>query len=208
MPAIAALPEQRVLLENISWETYDRLLSESVNKPGTRFAYDNGSLEIMVVSWGHEVPNRTLAQLVAIVAEETGRDWENAGSTTLRRKDLAKGIEPDSSFYFAHAARVRGQDDLDMATDPPPELTIEVDITRSSLDRFPIFAGIGISEVWRYDGERVFIFRLAQGKYVPVEASSVLPPLTAAGLTELLEHSRREKRPDWLRRVREWVRSR
>ncbi|MBZ5618558.1 MAG: Uma2 family endonuclease [Acidobacteriia bacterium] len=50
---------------------------------------------------------------------------------------------------------IRGKDEIDLATDPPPELTIEVDITSSSLNRFPIFAAVGVAEVWRYDGERV-----------------------------------------------------
>ena len=72
MTTIAA--EQRVVLQNVSWETYERLLAESIKSVGTRFTHDNGALEIMVVSIGHENPNRTLAMLVAIVAEVTDRD--------------------------------------------------------------------------------------------------------------------------------------
>ena len=35
-----APPEERVILENVSWETYERLLAEIVESVGTHFTYD------------------------------------------------------------------------------------------------------------------------------------------------------------------------
>src|ERR1043165_6043423 len=119
MLTTASPPEQRLLLHNISWETYERLLGESVNNCGTRFTYDEGNLEIMVVYIGHENPNRTLASMVEITAIESGLDFCRAGSTTFKRKDLAKGFEPDSSFYFRHADTIRDKDEVEMGVDPP-----------------------------------------------------------------------------------------
>ncbi|MGH9673176.1 MAG: Uma2 family endonuclease [Bryobacteraceae bacterium] len=206
MPATVAPAEQRVLLENVSWETFERLLAENVNKPGTRFAYDEGMLEIMVVHSGHESPNRLLAKLAESVALETGRDCWPVGSTTLLRSDLQKAFEPDSAYYFEHAETVQGDDKIDMAVDPPPELIIEVDISRSSLNRFPIYAGIGIAEVWRFDGSRVRIYRLEGGHYAEVNESRALPPLTAAQATRFLERRRLLKPVAWLDEVREWLR--
>lgn len=207
MPATAALPEQRVLLDNISWETYERLLAER-DSAGTRFTYDNGVLEIMVVYVGHENPNRTLASLVEIVAEETGRDLYAAGEMTHKRADLKKGFEPDSCYYLDdHADAVRGRQELDVAIDPPADLVIEVDITRSSLNKFPISAAIGIPEVWRYDGERLRMYRLDAGEYREIATSVALPPLTAVQATVFLQDCQKMKRMAWLRKVREWVRS-
>src|SRR5712692_3950770 len=118
MATTLAPPEQRVIL-NASWETYERLLAEHVDSLGTRFTYDRGLLEIMVVYIGHEDPNRMLALLVEIVAEETNRDVFAAGSTTFKRKDLEKGFEPDSSFYLdERAPQVRGKERLDLMIDP------------------------------------------------------------------------------------------
>jgi Uma2 family endonuclease len=208
MPAIVSPPEQRTLLHNISWETYERLLAENVETCGTRFTYDEGNLEIMVVFVGHEKPNRTLARLAEVTAEETGRDFSGSGSTTFKREDLAKGFEPDSSFYFRHAGAIRGKDEIDLATDPPPELIIEVDITRSSLNRFPIFAAVGVSEIWRYDGERVRFHALEGTAYRQIDESLILPPMTAAQATIFVESDRHESATTWLRAVREWVRSR
>jgi len=208
MIATAAPAENRVLLRNVSWETYERLLAENVNVAGTRFFYDEGNLEIMVVYIGHEMPNRTLARIAEITALETGRDFTASGSTTFKREDLEKGFEPDSSFYFRHAAAIRGKDKTDLATDPPPELIIEVDITSSSLNHFPLYAAIGVSEIWRYDGERVRFHRLEGSAYSPIEESSVLPPMTAAQATIFVERDRHEKAIDWRRAVCEWIRAR
>src|SRR5712692_8666436 len=99
MATTLAPPAQRVIL-NASWETYERLLAEHVDSLGTRFTYDRGLLEIMVVYIGHEDPNRTLAALAEAMAVETDRDFLPAGSTTFKRKDLETGFEPDSSFYL------------------------------------------------------------------------------------------------------------
>lgn len=109
---------------------------------------------------------------------------------------------------------IRGKDEIDLATDPPPELTIEVDITSSSLNRFPIFAAVGVAEVWRYDGERVQFHTLEGSErpsprtYRVIEESLVLPPMTASQATAFLELDRREKATVWLRTVREWIRAR
>lgn len=204
---VAAPPEHRVLLHNITWETYERLLAENGESCGTRFTYDEGELEIMVVNVGHERPNRTLAAIAEITAEETGRDFSRAGSTTFKRQDLSKGFEPDSSFYFQHAGAVRDQDEIDLATDPPPELIIEVDITSSSLSRFPIFAAIGVAEIWRFEGDHVRFHTLDGKTYRPIEQSIVLPPMTAAQATIFVEQDRHDTATKWLRAVREWVRA-
>ncbi|MBI4909266.1 MAG: Uma2 family endonuclease [Acidobacteria bacterium] len=120
---------------------------------------------------------------------------------------MAKGFEPDSCYYLRNAHAVRDKYELDMAVDPPPELVIEVDITRSSLNRFPIFAAIGVAEVWRYDGKAVRFHRLENGAYRSIETSVALPPLTAAQATIFLEQSRTETAPAWLRSVRAWIRA-
>jgi Uma2 family endonuclease len=205
MGTTVALPEERVVMHNISWETYQRLLSESINSCGTRMAYDEGTLEVMVVYAGHEDLNRTLAAIAEITAVVTGRDFRRTGSTTFQREDLLKGFEPDSSFYFKNAAAVRGKSQLDLRHDPPPELVIEVDITRSCLRRFPIFAGIGVAEVWRYDGQRVRFYALAGREYQQIEQSIVLSPMTAGQATSLLELNAAETAPAWDETVRKWV---
>lgn len=154
---------QRVILRRVSWETYERLLAEHEQCSSPRFTYDRGVLEIMSPSIRHERLNRSIATMCEVIAEELHIELDNAGSTTFKRADLTRGFEPDSCFYVQNVERVRGRDQIDLTVDPPPDLVIEIDLSRSSLDRFPIFASIGVPEVWRYDGTRLTIFILRAG---------------------------------------------
>jgi Uma2 family endonuclease len=101
----------------------------------------------------------------------------------------------------------KGSGSLPIAQDPPPDLIIEIDITRPSLNKSLIFAALGIPEVWRHNGARVAIFTLVDDDYVERAESVVLPKVTSAILTELIDAGRQLKRPAWLRQVRAWARS-
>ncbi|MCI0391237.1 MAG: Uma2 family endonuclease [Acidobacteria bacterium] len=199
--------DRLVVLPNVSWETYERLLAEIQDSANVRLAYDEGMLEIKMLSAGHERPNRTLALLIEVLAEEMNIDIERLGSTTFKRDDLLKGFEPDSCFYIQNAEAIAGKDSIDLAIDPPPDLVIEVDISSGSLDKFPIFAGVGVPEVWRYDQEKVTFHKLEGAGYVEDEHSLTFPPLTSELATQFLEESVQMKSTAWLRRVREWARA-
>jgi Uma2 family endonuclease len=205
-PVRSSESAQCVVLHGISWETYERLLAEHEESSGTHFTYDRGRLEIMVLSAKHEAVKHILALLVEILAEELNIDVYGLGSTTFRRADLERGFEPDACFYIQREALVRGKDEIDLTIDPPPDLVIEIDITRPSLNKFPIFAALGIPEIWRYDGARVSFFGLEDDKYSERTESASLPKVTSDALTEFVEKDKHLKRTTWLRYVREWAR--
>jgi len=198
--------EQRVIVHSVSWGTYERLLTDLANQSSTRLTYDRGRLEIMCPLPEHEECNRTIALLVEVLAEEMHIDVRNFGSTTFRRADLARGFEPNSCFYIQHEADISGKSTIDLTVDPPPDLVIEVDITRSSLDKFPIYAQLGVPEVWRYDGQRLSIYSLTAEGYVESEVSHALPLLTGSWLSEVLIQSKTMKRTALLRSFRTWAR--
>jgi Uma2 family endonuclease len=206
--ASVASPEagQRVILHGISWETYEQLLSDFQDSHAAHFTYDRGALEIMVLSFKHETVNRTLAQLVSVIAEKMQVDIINAGSTTFKRRDLARGFEPDSCFYIQNEGRISGKAEIALDTDPPPDLIIEIDITSPSLNTFPVYAHIGVPEVWRYDGTRVTFFILAGEDYETAQESRALPVLTGSVVTDFLEASTQLKSTVWSRRLRDWTR--
>lgn len=160
----------------------------------------------MVLSGKHESVKHTLSVLIEVLAEELNIDVYGFGSTTFKRADLGRGFEPDACFYIQHEALVRGKEELDLTIDPPPDLIIEIDITSPSLNKFPLFAALGIPEVWRYDGAQVRIFRLEGEAYQEQAESTVLPKVTGEVLTRFLAEDKQFKRTAWLRRVREWVR--
>ena len=197
--------EQRVVLDNVSWATYERLLADLVDSSAPRLTFDRGVLEIVSPTGRHERLNRLLATFVEEAADRTGIDLENLGSTTFRRADLERGFEPDSCFYIANAAAVPGKSTMDLETDPPPDLVIEIDISRSSIDKAAIYARVGVPEVWRYDGHELHMARLDHGDYIRIERSAALPKLTANVLTELLKKSQTISRSTVLHAFREWL---
>ena len=205
MATVKTPSEQRVVLHNIAWATYERLLADNENNSAPHFAYDRGELEIMRPSPEHEKFNRRIAQLVLAVAEELGIEAEDLGSTTFRREDLERGFEPDSCFYIQNEEEVRGKDRIDLAVDPPPDLVIEIDITSPSLNKLPIYAQMGVPEVWRYDGAGMAILVLEGSDYVETTESVVLPPVTSRVLTDLVEKGKTTRRTVWLEKVREWA---
>ena len=210
MVATLTSPEQAaqtVILRNVSWSLYRQLLAERRDVVNPRLAYDRGTLEIKMASFEHERINRLLADIFGILADELESDFIDAGSTTYDREDLEKGFEPDTSFYIESAEFVRGQTQIDLKSDPPPDLVIEIDITHPSLNKFPIFAGLGIPEVWRYHKGRLAILRLDGDEYLEQPASGILPGVTAERLADFIVASSQLKRTDWLREVRAWAQS-
>lgn len=201
-------PEQRVILKNVSWATYEDLLAGHVSSSVPHFTYDQGVLEIVSPSTGHEEANRTLAILVEVVAEERSINLRNVGSMPFKRKDLLRGVELDTSFYIHSVSLVAGKAEIDAATDPPPDLVIEIDVSSSSLDMLSIYAQVGIPEVWRYQPgtDRVTILRLDGDKYAERDESIAVPPLTRSVLTRFVVTSRSLDRLEWLRTLRAWVR--
>jgi len=206
MPTVVSPPEQRIVLDNITWDVYERLLAAHRDRSVPRFTYDRGRLEIMSPSPAHERLKHTVALFVEVVAEELQINVEGLGSTTFRREDLQRGFEPDECFYVQNAARIRGEPELDLTLDPPPDVVIEIDFTSSSLAKFPIFAQLGVPEVWRYDGRHWQIVCLTGTEYSPQTQSMALPGLTVEAMTGLLHESLTLERLAWLRQVRAWVR--
>ncbi len=152
MIATSILAEQRTVLQNISWETFETLLAETGEHRGSRFAYECGTLEIMSPLIEHESYKSSFGNLIVVLAEELGIEIESAGSTTLKLKSANRGIEPDNCYYIQNEIAFRGKQKLDLTTDLPPDLAIEIDITNSSISKLDIYFALGVPEIWRYNG--------------------------------------------------------
>jgi len=162
-------------------------------------------LELMAPSFNHEHVADLLADIVKAVAEAQELDFVPAGSTTFKREDVERGFEPDASFYLQHATAVRGQTVIDLDIDPPPDMIIEIDLSHPSLDKFPIYAALGVPEVWRYAGQQVHIYHRSEASYVEMPASTILPSVTSDYLTQWVQSGLELPRLAWIRRVRVWA---
>ena len=199
----AAAP--RVVLRDVSWDTYQRLLHDLEDHSAPRLTYDKGTLEIMTPLLEHEGYSRFIDMLLLAVEEATGIPIYNAGSTTFSRSDLRKGFESDSCYFIQHGAVMRGKTRVDAERDPPPDLVVEIDMTHSTLAKLTLYAQFGVPEIWRYDDGRMEILMLEGDDYRPAPQSRVVPLITAAVLTTLVRASAGKSQGEWWRAARAWV---
>lgn len=179
---IELVPGSAIRLKDVSWHDYEGLLQVLSHQRSTRIAYSYGVLEIRMPSQLHEVVNRLLAAIILALAEELDLDLNNLGSATLNRPDLSRGIEPDSCFFIQNAQAGQG---IEAVVTVPPDLAIEVDIANSSDNKLPIYAAMGVPELWLYQHNKITIQLLQNNNcYQSQEYSLAFPPISATQLNE------------------------
>lgn len=206
MVTTSTLAEQRTVLHNISWQTFETLLQETGEDRGSRFAYDCGTLEIMTPLFEHENPKSNLGNFIIALAEELNLEIKSAGSTTLKRRIINCGIEPDNCYYIQNELAVRGRKSLDLEIDPPPDLAIEIDITSSSINKFGIYSALGVAELWKYNGRVLKFYQLIERRYVECELSIAFPIVSVIEMSEFIEQSKTMGEIALLKSFRAWVR--
>lgn len=198
---------QQVTLNGVSWQTYQALLNDLGDHRSSRLVYDQGILEIIMPSELHEIINRLLDRIVTALTEELGMKIRAYGSTTLEREDLVRGVEPDSCYYIQSVEQLRAKK-LNLQTDPPPDLAIEVDITSSSKRRFGLYQQLQIPEVWRYTrSQGITIYQFCDGKYQEREFSPTFPMISGAVLAQFLQLSGTEDDNEVIRALRRSLRT-
>lgn len=202
------LAEQRTILKNVSWQTFLQLLADLGEDRATRLAYDDGVLEIMTPLGEHENNNRFIECLIGVIVDESNLNIKRFGSLTLKRDLRRQGAEPDSCYYIQNEPQVRSKQNIDLETDPPPDLVLEIDITSSSLDKKSIYASLGVPEFWRYNGRKLEVFVLEEGSdvYRQVEESLIFPWLALDAIPRFVNQSLVDGETATLRAFRMWVR--
>ncbi|MEG4323234.1 MULTISPECIES: Uma2 family endonuclease [unclassified Microcoleus] len=201
----SSLAEQRTLLENISWSTFETLLKEIGDKRGYRIAYDEGRLEIMSPLYEHENPKIRSDRFIFILAEELGIEIKSAGSMTLKREQAKKGIEPDNCYYIQSEPAVRDREELDLETAPPPDLAIEIDITNSSINKLAIYSALGVPELWLYNGRVLKFYQLVETEYIERDFSIAFPFVSAAEMAVFFTRTQTMGEMALLKSFRTWV---
>jgi Uma2 family endonuclease len=198
-------PESRFVIYDVGWKGYETLL-DLLRDRGVRLTYDRGNVELMTTSQEHEQFGYLLGRVVDVLTEELYLPCICVGKTTWRREVLDRGLEPDECFYLANAPRVCGKK-IDLNVDPPPDLAIEIEISRSALDRMGIYAALRVPEVWRYDGEALRVERLQEdGTYAASATSLSFPFLPLDDIVRFLQQGESMDHADWRRQFRTWVR--
>jgi Uma2 family endonuclease len=200
-------PAHGVVIQGVTWDDYESMLRIVGSRP-IRINYDSGRMEIMSPLQQHGHRSYLLGQLVDVLVDELRMRVVAVDPVTYNRHDLAKGVEPDKAYHFGeNALRVRGKAKLDLTIDPPPDLIIEADVTSSSIPRLPIFAALGVPEVWQLDDDELNFLQLqADGSYQPRDHSLAFPGLALADASEFLDSGMNAIDTTWLREFRAFVR--
>jgi Uma2 family endonuclease len=197
---------EHIVLHDISWETYEALLRE-IGETHYRLTYDEGVLEIMTLSFEHENVGEWISRLIMFLTLELNIALCSGGSTTLKKSLGRKGLEPDKCYWIKHEKAMRGKKKWDALIDPPPDLAVEIDITRSSLDRQGICAALQIPEIWRYDGTFKVLVLGPSGKYKERLKSPTFPWLPLAEFARFVGALGSEEENRLSQRFIEWLRT-
>lgn len=199
---------RRVVLDGISWEDYRKIGAILRDRPALRLTYDRESLEIMTTSPEHEKYKMRLGRIVETLAEEFELPLEPGGNMTFQREDRVKGLEADQCYWIQHEAQVRGKLEWDPTADPPPDLVMEIEVSRSAMGRMAIYAALRVPEVWCFDGQRLRVHVLQpNGTYLLSDHSPTFPGVDLNMLATFLKPSPEQDYLSVIRAFRSWIQS-
>ncbi len=171
-----------IVFKEATWELYRAILRNYDEQP-SRINYSRGTLEIMTLSIEHERFKMVLGTMLGLIALTFRLRMTNGGSSTLKRLSKKKGLEADQCYWIANESVMRTKKRIDLRTDPPPDLVIEIDVMHSVVNREKIYAALGVPEMWVLTRDaRLGAYALQQGAWQPIERSTSFPFLGVADL--------------------------
>ncbi|MEL7506223.1 MAG: Uma2 family endonuclease [Cyanobacteria bacterium J06554_1] len=199
-----SIGEKRVVLPNVTWHGYQKVLQALPETRAARLTYDCGVLEISMPLEEHERASELIGLFIRILVVELGLRLKSMRSTTLDRADLDKGAEPDNAYYIQNQPKVAGKT-VDLKIDPPPDIVVEVDITHTDIDKNRLYASLGVPEFWRFDGEVWRIYCLVNNVYEETETSPTFRFVEKENLYRFLEEAQQDEVEAEIN-LRSWVR--
>lgn len=164
-----------VVLHDVSWNDYERLLEIRGDHSAPRISYLEGEVEIMSPSRDHEQIKSTIGRLLEAWCTDHGIEWSPFGSWTLKRKRDKRGAEADECYVFGTEPREW------------PQLAIEVEWTRRGIDQLEIYRMFGVEEVWYWRKGTLEVYLFGRGKFTRAKRSRLFPDLDLKLLTSMLD---------------------
>lgn len=171
---LEGMSEQRVLI-NTDWSGYQKVVEAVGEAPAVRLTYDRGRLEIMTISAEHERKKSDLGRLLECLMMAREIDFICGGSQTFQFPKLERGLEPDECYWVKNWPAVRLMRRHDPAVHPPPDLAVEVEVSRALLNRLGIYRAMRVPEIWRWtmEEELVVLVLGQEGDYQPQTRSPI-----------------------------------
>lgn len=161
---IFTIPEQRLILNGVSWQQYETLRTTLDDYPGLRMTYLDETLEIMAPSPEHERSKIVIGRLIERYAEEMEINLNGLGSTTFRSQAKSRGLEPDECYCVGENKDI-------------PDVAIEVVLNSGGVDKLTVYEGLEVPEVWFWQSDNFTLYRLGEQGYVEVAKSKFFPNL-------------------------------
>lgn len=207
------LSEQRIVLENISWQKFESLLSAMGTERTARFTYNRGRLELMTPLEEHDRCHKLIESLLLVLADAMKLPVEGYKALTLKRSDLNIAVEPETGYYIQHEQQVHGKGVIDLSIDPPPDLILDVSFNQSTFDRLSLYAAMGVPEVWQYVSQpgddflkgQLHIYGLEHHHYSEIANGFAFPFLPAGRILQFIDESDALGLMTALRSLRAWL---
>src|SRR5689334_24291665 len=170
-----SIADSIVVLHNVSWEDYERVLAIRGDHSAPRISYLEGELEIMSPSKDHEQIKSLIGRLLEAWCLDRGIELTPFGSWTLKEKKESRGAEADECYIFGRERRDR------------PQLAIEVEWTHGGLDKLAIYERLGVEEVWFWRKGVIEVYVFANDTFTRARGSRLLPELDLELLASMLD---------------------
>jgi Uma2 family endonuclease len=181
--------DQRIFLHDVSWKEFEAFLRMRGESSAVRVAYLEGELELMTPSIDHESYKKRIARLVETWALHTGVELNGFGSWTIKSAPKERGVEPDECYVVG---------DREVSV---PDLAIEVMWTPGGIDKFVIYHGLGVGELWVWRQGTIEIWGRTKTGYTRRKRSSVLRKLDLELLSKFVDE------PNQTRAARAYLRA-
>ena len=205
------IPEQRVSLNNISWQLLEKLLKARKDNNISKISYCQGRLEFMSPFWGHEIINNRIESMIWILTDELNIEMGKAGKAgkvMLKKENMGLAKEPDACYYaHQNAPQAKAKINVDLSEDIPPDLVIEIEQSRSSLNQLEIYANLGVPEVWIYKNDNITFYQLQKKRYINRERSFIFPILPGSKVIEFLSECEELGEKQAIENLRYWTRN-
>ena len=169
---IQSLPSGSVATIPMGWADYEQLAASRGDRSTPRLKYADGYLSLKMPTFEHGQLDAIVADLIVAILNRQLRDYVRTTPVTLQIPEQA-GIEPDHCFWLSNWAAVSGKRRIDLATDPPPDIAVEIDVT--NFTNIADYERFKIPEVWLIRGDILAIFDLTPGGYAQTESSQFFP---------------------------------
>ncbi len=149
------------LISNVSWEQFEEIDHSFADIAGIKFAYLDGTLEIMTISPEHEDAKATIGVLLEAYMRAKNIRFYRRGGPTLGRREQGARNEPDESYNLG-------------TRKPYPDLAIEVVITSGGINKLEGYKRMGVPEVWVWEDGTLEIHLLRDDDYEKANHSELL----------------------------------